>query len=54
MTHSLFGDQMEAHLPQELVFLQHNHGDWIHLVKVKVKLHPSRGVAQKISFILKQ
>lgn len=49
---SLFGDQMEAHLSQKLILLQHHHGDWIHLLTVKVKLHTSRRISQEISFVL--
>lgn len=42
--HSLFGDQMEAHLVEELVLLQHYHGNGIHLLPVEVKVHTGRRV----------
>lgn len=43
---------MEAHLPEELVFLQHHHGDGVRLLQVKEKLHSGRRVSQKVSFVL--
>lgn len=42
--HSLFWDQMEAHLPEELVLFQHYHGNRIHLSPVKVKVHTRRRI----------
>lgn len=42
--HLLFWDQMEAHLLEELVLLQHYHGNGIHLFPVKVKVHTSRRI----------
>ena len=50
--HSLFGDQVEAHLPKKLIFFQHHHGNWIHLLRVKVELHTSGRITQKISSVL--
>lgn len=51
--HPLFRNQVEAHPVEELVFLQHDQSDGIHLLHVKVELHASRRVAKEVPPVLR-
>lgn len=52
-SHSQFGNQVETHPVEQLVFLQHDQSDGIHLLDVEVELHAGWRVAQEVPLVLR-